>query len=198
MYISEHLERVLVILVAILFLFPLAVYAHGGGTDENGGHYDHSTGEYHYHHGFPAHQHGEDGSCPYEGQGPYYEEHENDEPYDSEDDLELDDDSYYEGEYAVKEKNSSGGDIPWALIGIGAAVLILGLEFFGDALFPAQQSAKNESTESNSHTYYCPYCGAPMVLRNGKYGPFYGCSRYPECYGTRNINGRAKKKRKKR
>ena len=27
----------------------------------------------------------------------------------------------------------------------------------------------------------CPRCGGKLVLRNGKYGPFYGCSNYPEC-----------------
>ena len=31
----------------------------------------------------------------------------------------------------------------------------------------------------------CPRCGAPMVLRSGRYGKFYGCSRYPNCRGTR-------------
>jgi len=31
----------------------------------------------------------------------------------------------------------------------------------------------------------CPRCGAPMVLRSGRYGKFYGCSRYPDCRGTR-------------
>ena len=30
----------------------------------------------------------------------------------------------------------------------------------------------------------CPLCGAPMVLRKGKNGPFWGCSKYPECRGT--------------
>ena len=30
----------------------------------------------------------------------------------------------------------------------------------------------------------CPLCGAPMVLRNGKNGPFWGCSKYPECKAT--------------
>jgi restriction system protein len=38
----------------------------------------------------------------------------------------------------------------------------------------------------------CPKCGAPMVLRSAKRGAnagnsFYGCPRYPECKGTRNI-----------
>jgi len=33
----------------------------------------------------------------------------------------------------------------------------------------------------------CPSCGERMVQRNGKYGPFWGCSRYPttDCKGTR-------------
>ena len=41
-------------------------FAHSGRTDSNGGHYDNTKGEYHYHHGYLAHQHNEDGSCPYE------------------------------------------------------------------------------------------------------------------------------------
>ena len=31
----------------------------------------------------------------------------------------------------------------------------------------------------------CPKCGAPMKARRGKDGPFYGCSTYPDCKGTR-------------
>lgn len=31
----------------------------------------------------------------------------------------------------------------------------------------------------------CPKCGGKMVRRSGKYGSFYGCSRYPYCKGTR-------------
>lgn len=27
----------------------------------------------------------------------------------------------------------------------------------------------------------CPRCGGRLVLRNGKYGEFYGCSNYPKC-----------------
>ncbi len=30
----------------------------------------------------------------------------------------------------------------------------------------------------------CPYCKAPLVLRKGKYGEFYGCSNYPKCKYT--------------
>ena len=31
----------------------------------------------------------------------------------------------------------------------------------------------------------CPQCNAPMKQRSGKYGNFWGCTRYPECRGTR-------------
>lgn len=40
---------------------------------------------------------------------------------------------------------------------------------------------------------YCPECKAEMVLRNSKYGLFYGCSRYPECkatHGAHNNSGK--------
>lgn len=30
----------------------------------------------------------------------------------------------------------------------------------------------------------CPECGEPMVLRNSKYGLFYGCSSFPRCKAT--------------
>lgn len=29
----------------------------------------------------------------------------------------------------------------------------------------------------------CPKCGAPMQLRQGRYGQFYGCTKYPDCDG---------------
>ncbi|MFH0892084.1 MAG: AAA domain-containing protein [Candidatus Falkowbacteria bacterium] len=31
----------------------------------------------------------------------------------------------------------------------------------------------------------CPRCGARMILRGGRFGKFYGCSKYPYCRGTR-------------
>lgn len=30
----------------------------------------------------------------------------------------------------------------------------------------------------------CPECGEPMVLRNSKFGLFYGCSAFPQCRAT--------------
>lgn len=38
-----------------------------------------------------------------------------------------------------------------------------------------------------SGTPTCPRCGSPMRSRSGRYGQFWGCSRYPDCKGTRNI-----------
>jgi DNA topoisomerase-1 len=33
----------------------------------------------------------------------------------------------------------------------------------------------------------CHVCGKPMVLKKGRFGPFYGCSDYPNCTTTRRI-----------
>lgn len=32
---------------------------------------------------------------------------------------------------------------------------------------------------------HCPQCGGELVLRNGKYGKFHGCSNFPECRYTK-------------
>lgn len=55
----------LLIIAVLITLFTVAVFAHSGRTDANGGHRDSSTGQYHYHHGYPAHQHS-GGRCPYD------------------------------------------------------------------------------------------------------------------------------------
>lgn len=40
----------------------------------------------------------------------------------------------------------------------------------------------------------CPECGAAMVLKLGRAGKFYSCSRFPECRGARTIEGDTLKK----
>lgn len=42
--------------------------------------------------------------------------------------------------------------------------------------------------------YECPDCGSPMQLRTNHRTkqPFYGCSNYPECTGTRDVGGSTK------
>ena len=37
----------------------------------------------------------------------------------------------------------------------------------------------------------CQECGKPMLLREGKFGKFYGCVDYPKCKGIRNVSSRA-------
>ena len=31
----------------------------------------------------------------------------------------------------------------------------------------------------------CPKCGAETEMKSGKYGAFFGCSRFPKCKGSR-------------
>ena len=44
--------------------------------------------------------------------------------------------------------------------------------------------AYKENLEQMKKQKLCPYCTAPLVLRKGKYGEFYGCSNYPKCKYT--------------
>lgn len=41
-----------------------------------------------------------------------------------------------------------------------------------------------EATETDM---ICEKCGAPMVMRQGRYGQFYACSAYPKCKNTKQI-----------
>ena len=59
------ISLILMLIVVIILGSCVAVFAHPGKTDSDGGHFDRSTGEYHYHHGYPAHQH-KNGTCPYD------------------------------------------------------------------------------------------------------------------------------------
>ena len=43
--------------------------------------------------------------------------------------------------------------------------------------------------EKKEEKYYsCPYCGKKLIKRDGQYGEFYGCSRFPRCKFTINVN----------
>lgn len=44
--------------------------------------------------------------------------------------------------------------------------------------------AAKQKTENKIASGICPQCGGNLVLRNGKYGRFYGCSNYPNCRFT--------------
>lgn len=44
-----------------------------------------------------------------------------------------------------------------------------------------------DSTYNQPKDNVCPKCGGTLIERNGKYGRFYGCSNYPKCKYTKNI-----------
>ncbi|MEW6213938.1 MAG: type I DNA topoisomerase [Nitrospirota bacterium] len=50
------------------------------------------------------------------------------------------------------------------------------------------QKAQSTEKVSQETEEKCEKCGAPMMLRTGKYGKFLSCSRYPECKNTRSIS----------
>lgn len=43
---------------------------------------------------------------------------------------------------------------------------------------------RNKGNKSKNDRLMCPKCGAKLIERNGKFGAFYGCSKFPECKGT--------------
>ena len=49
-----------------------------------------------------------------------------------------------------------------------------------------KRNVKNKQYETEMSIYreYCPRCGGRLVLRQGQYGSFYGCSNYPKCKFT--------------
>jgi ssDNA-binding Zn-finger/Zn-ribbon topoisomerase 1/very-short-patch-repair endonuclease len=53
---------------------------------------------------------------------------------------------------------------------------------------PATEVAKKPKATLETHVAgrtLCPKCGSRMILRSGRYGRFWGCSRFPYCRGTR-------------
>jgi len=42
-------------------------------------------------------------------------------------------------------------------------------------------------TPAGETAVHCPKCRAPMVEREGKFGRFFACTRYPDCKGTRPL-----------
>jgi DNA topoisomerase-1 len=57
---------------------------------------------------------------------------------------------------------------------------------FSRDLERAAEQMPNVKREGVPTEEVCPQCGAPLVLRFGRYGAFFACSRYPECDYTRN------------
>lgn len=50
---------------------------------------------------------------------------------------------------------------------------------------PEEKQAHVEQIKERTQGTVCPFCGAQLVRRKGKYGDFWGCSTYPKCRFTR-------------
>lgn len=55
---------------------------------------------------------------------------------------------------------------------------------------PGEEDKPREAPKETEHM--CPNCGKPMLERMGRRGPFLGCSGYPECKTTMNLDAEGK------
>jgi DNA topoisomerase-1 len=60
---------------------------------------------------------------------------------------------------------------------------------FYQPLEAALKRAANATVVFEESDETCPECGAKMVIRWGRFGKFLACSRYPECKGSRPLEG---------
>lgn len=59
---------------------------------------------------------------------------------------------------------------------------------FKQTLDRAANEMPNVTLEAEKTGEVCDKCGAPMVIKRGRFGKFLACSRYPECKNTRNLS----------
>ncbi len=58
---------------------------------------------------------------------------------------------------------------------------------FNEKIDTAQANIERVSNIDEETDEICPDCGANMVIKRGRYGPFLSCSRFPECRGMKRI-----------
>lgn len=63
---------------------------------------------------------------------------------------------------------------------LGAFVLYLIVKSIIESIKRKQFRNKERRDEAVANGR-CPRCGGSLILRNGRYGQFYGCSNYPQC-----------------
>lgn len=70
-------------------------------------------------------------------------------------------------------------------------VMQLGRKLKGRSEMDQQEKQEHIDTiKSQQDSLVCPWCGKPLVVRKGKYGPFIGCSGYPKCHYIRKIENK--------
>lgn len=74
---------------------------------------------------------------------------------------------------------------------LGAAVPEYSREEFCQLAEKLRSLTNKSEAEKRQHVdeirEICPFCGSRLVLRQGKYGQFWGCSTYPRCRFTRPL-----------
>ena len=58
---------------------------------------------------------------------------------------------------------------------------------FNERIDTAQEKIERVSNIDEETDEICPECGANMVIKRGRYGPFLSCSRFPGCRGMKRI-----------
>ena len=96
------------------------------------------------------------------------------------------------GAYPLYQASFMEGSINLTVRGTDEQDVIRGLramiEFYNET-----EIEKKEKTEVAKTVYAskespsCPECGGEMVKRDGQYGAFWGCQKYPECKGLIKI-----------
>ena len=49
------------------------------------------------------------------------------------------------------------------------------------------ETTLQENEKSNELKFTCPRCGSPLIIKHGRNGAFYACTKYPLCKYTRNL-----------
>lgn len=55
---------------------------------------------------------------------------------------------------------------------------------FSDEVRQAEEKLAKVTIKDEPAGFNCDICGAPMVIKMGRYGKFYACSRFPDCRNT--------------
>ena len=59
---------------------------------------------------------------------------------------------------------------------------------FAPLVLTANKEANKDKPKPQETDQICPTCAAKLVIRKGRYGDFYACSRFPHCKYTGKID----------
>ncbi|HEB95412.1 MAG TPA: type I DNA topoisomerase [Sedimenticola thiotaurini] len=65
---------------------------------------------------------------------------------------------------------------------------------FKELIDHTEENVKRSDVTHEAMDEKCPKCGSPLSIRLGRHGRFVGCTNYPECDYTRDLNGDGREK----